>query len=117
LGLSFPTSGDTIRLEFDRPGCGSTLNEIIIRKEAEQRTGGEFWWGLGTPLGPRVESVAIYITVGFSKFHPFAIASETEHDAASWQFRLPNGTLCRTGRVVEAGKPGWISPAGGRSRF
>src|SRR6266571_3874152 len=35
------------------------LKEIIIRKEAERRTGGEFWWGLGTPLGDRVESVAI----------------------------------------------------------
>jgi hypothetical protein len=38
---------------------GQPLNEIIIRKEAERRTGGNFWWGLGTPLGERVESVAI----------------------------------------------------------
>src|SRR6478609_2165494 len=33
-----------------------------------------------------------------------------------------DGTLCRTGRVVEAdidlcGEPGWISAAGGHSRF
>jgi hypothetical protein len=35
------------------------LKEIIIRKGAELRTGGEFWWGSGTPLGDRVESVAI----------------------------------------------------------
>jgi hypothetical protein len=39
--------------------AGQSLDEIIIRKEAERRTGGEFWWGLGTPLGDRVESVAI----------------------------------------------------------
>jgi hypothetical protein len=39
--------------------AGQPLNEIIIRKEAERRTGDEFWWGLGTPLGDRVESVAI----------------------------------------------------------
>jgi hypothetical protein len=35
------------------------LDEIIIRKEAERRTGGELWWGLGTSLGDRVESEAI----------------------------------------------------------
>ena len=35
------------------------LDEIITRKEAERRTGGEFWWGLGTALGPDVESEAI----------------------------------------------------------
>jgi len=35
------------------------LEEIIIRKEAERRTAGEFWWGFGTSLGPRVESEAI----------------------------------------------------------
>jgi hypothetical protein len=39
--------------------AGQPLDEIIIRKEAERRTGDEFWWGLGTPLGPRVESEAI----------------------------------------------------------
>jgi hypothetical protein len=39
--------------------AGQPLDEIIIRKEAERKTGGEFWWGLGTPLGDRVESVAI----------------------------------------------------------
>src|SRR5262249_27588171 len=38
--------------------AGQPLKEIIIRKEAERRTGGEFWCGLGTPLGDRVESVA-----------------------------------------------------------
>jgi hypothetical protein len=38
--------------------AGQPLDEIIIRKEAERRTGGEFWWGFGTSLGPRVESVA-----------------------------------------------------------
>jgi hypothetical protein len=41
------------------PDAGQPLDEIIIRKEAERRTGGEFWWGTGTPLGDRVESVAI----------------------------------------------------------
>jgi hypothetical protein len=35
------------------------LTEIIIRKEAERKSGGSFWWGIGTPLGDRVESVAI----------------------------------------------------------
>jgi hypothetical protein len=39
--------------------AGQPLDEIIIRKEAERRTGDEFWWGVGTPLGDRVESVAI----------------------------------------------------------
>jgi hypothetical protein len=39
--------------------AGQSLKEIIIRKEAERRTGGDFWWGLGTPLGDRVESEAI----------------------------------------------------------
>jgi hypothetical protein len=39
--------------------AGQTLDEIIIRKEAERRTGGTYWWGGGTPLGPRVESEAI----------------------------------------------------------
>jgi hypothetical protein len=41
------------------PDAGQTLNEIIIRKEAERRIGGEFWWGGGTPLGASVESEAI----------------------------------------------------------
>jgi len=41
------------------PDAGQPLSEIIIRKEAERRIGGEFWWGGGTPLGDRVESVAI----------------------------------------------------------
>jgi hypothetical protein len=39
--------------------AGQLLDEIIVRKEAERRTGGTFWWGLGTPLGSRVESAAI----------------------------------------------------------
>jgi hypothetical protein len=39
--------------------AGQPLNEIIIRKEAERRTGQTFWWGLGTGLGARVESAAI----------------------------------------------------------
>jgi hypothetical protein len=39
--------------------AGQPLKEIIIRKEAERRTGGTFWWGLGTALGDRVESEAI----------------------------------------------------------
>jgi hypothetical protein len=39
--------------------AGQPLDEIIIRKEAERRTGGEFWWGHGTALGPHVEKVAI----------------------------------------------------------
>jgi hypothetical protein len=39
--------------------AGQPLKEIIIRKDAELRTGGDFWWGLGTPLGDRVESEAI----------------------------------------------------------
>jgi hypothetical protein len=29
--------------------AGQPLDKIIIRKEAERRTGGEFWWGGGTP--------------------------------------------------------------------
>jgi hypothetical protein len=37
--------------------AGQPLDEIIIRKEAERKTGGEFWWGIGTALGPRVELV------------------------------------------------------------
>src|SRR5262245_30924166 len=39
--------------------AGQPLGEIIIRKEAERRTGREFWWGHGTALGPHVEKVAI----------------------------------------------------------
>jgi len=38
--------------------AGQPLEEIIIRKEAERRTGREFWWGLATPLGDSVESAA-----------------------------------------------------------
>jgi hypothetical protein len=38
--------------------AGQPLDEIIVRKEAERNAGGSFWWGLGTPLGPRVESTA-----------------------------------------------------------
>jgi len=38
--------------------AGQPLDEIIIRKEAERKTRGEFWWGLGTALGPHVEKVA-----------------------------------------------------------
>jgi hypothetical protein len=34
------------------------LPEILLRKEAERITGGDFWWGLGTPLGDRVASAA-----------------------------------------------------------
>lgn len=39
--------------------AGQSLDEIIIRKEAERGTGQTFWWGLGTGLGARVESAAI----------------------------------------------------------
>lgn len=40
--------------------AGETLKHIMMRKEAERRAGqGEFWWGLGTPLGESVESAAI----------------------------------------------------------
>jgi hypothetical protein len=40
--------------------AGQPLCEIRTRKEAERKTGrGEFWWGVGTPLGDRVESEAI----------------------------------------------------------
>jgi hypothetical protein len=39
--------------------AGQPLDQIIIRKEAERRTGGGFWWGFGTSLGPRVEREAI----------------------------------------------------------
>jgi hypothetical protein len=39
--------------------AGQPLEEIIARKEAERKTGHSFWWGLGTPLGPRVELAAI----------------------------------------------------------
>src|SRR5260370_21248752 len=39
--------------------AGQSLDEIVVRKEAERKTGGDFWWGLGTPLGPRVGSVAV----------------------------------------------------------
>ena len=36
--------------------AGETLSHIVTRKEAERRAGrGEFWWGLGTPLGEGVE--------------------------------------------------------------
>jgi hypothetical protein len=40
--------------------AGETLTHIVTRKEAERATGrGEFWWGLGTPLGDGVESAAV----------------------------------------------------------
>ena len=40
--------------------AGEPLSHIIVRKEAERTAGaGEFWWGLGTPLGDSVESAAI----------------------------------------------------------
>jgi hypothetical protein len=40
--------------------AGEPLSHIIIRKEEERKAGaGEFWWGLGTPLGAAVESAAI----------------------------------------------------------
>ena len=39
--------------------AGEKLSHIITRKEAERRSGqGQFWWGLGTPLGDAVESAA-----------------------------------------------------------
>jgi len=41
------------------PDAGQPLCKIIIRKNAEWKTGGEVWWGGGTPLGARVESEAI----------------------------------------------------------
>ena len=41
------------------PDADQTLDKIIDRKEAERRMGGDIWWGLGTPLGPCVESEAI----------------------------------------------------------
>jgi hypothetical protein len=40
--------------------AGEKLIHIITRKEAERRTGaGQFWWGLGTPLGDDIEKQAI----------------------------------------------------------
>ena len=40
--------------------AGETLSHIVTRKEAERRAGrGEFWWGLGTPLGEGVKLAAI----------------------------------------------------------
>ena len=36
--------------------AGESVDHIVARKEAERRAGrGEFWWGLGTPLGDGVE--------------------------------------------------------------
>lgn len=40
--------------------AGESLAHIVVRKEAERKTGdGEFWWGLGTPLGGDIESSAL----------------------------------------------------------
>jgi hypothetical protein len=39
---------------------GRTPAKIIAHKEAERQTGaGQFWWGLRTRLGPKVESLAL----------------------------------------------------------
>ena len=40
--------------------AGEQLAHIIARKESERQSGsGQFWWGLGTPLGEDVEKQAI----------------------------------------------------------
>jgi hypothetical protein len=39
--------------------ASESLDHIVVRKEAERTVGsGEFWWGLGAPLGPEVEDKA-----------------------------------------------------------
>jgi hypothetical protein len=48
-----------IFVKMGQNNAGQPLTKIVLRKEAERETGGDFWWGLGTPLGPRVESVAV----------------------------------------------------------
>jgi hypothetical protein len=37
---------------------GRTPAEIVVHKEAERKTGGDFWWGLRARLGPQVASLA-----------------------------------------------------------
>jgi hypothetical protein len=50
-----------LRIIFIEAGglAGQPLTEIIIRKEAERKSGGSFWWGIGTSLGATVESEAV----------------------------------------------------------
>lgn len=77
--------------------AGQPLNEIIIRKEAERKTGDEFWWGLGTPLGDRVESVASLN--GGTLPALFSVVGKNQRQAPDQNIYLWNGwQSIRTGR-------------------
>ena len=38
--------------------AGETLNHIFIRKETERKTGGNWWWGLGSNIASELEREA-----------------------------------------------------------
>jgi hypothetical protein len=84
--------------------AGETLIHIMIRKEAERRTGnGQFWWGLGTPLGDGIESAAIVnrgtLPALFSALPPKKISNQNS-DAT---FQVWNGW-----RSIRTGQSGAI---------
>jgi len=70
--------------------AGQPLKEIIIRKEAERRTGGQFWWGLGTPLGDRVESVASLNKAPLPVLFSALGAKKTKHGSSSQNVAFGN---------------------------
>jgi hypothetical protein len=71
--------------------AGETLTHIVTRKEAERRTGrGEFWWGLGTPLGDSVESAAI-VNKGTLPALFSALKPKTGNEDANAKIQVWNG--------------------------
>jgi len=38
--------------------AGEPLNHILIRKEAERKTGGNWWWGLASNIAKELEEEA-----------------------------------------------------------
>ena len=83
--------------------AGQPLKEIIIRKEAERRTGGQFWWGLGTPLGDRVESVASLNKAPLPVLFSALGAKKTKHGSSS-----QNVCVWERWRSIRTGRNGSI---------
>jgi hypothetical protein len=71
--------------------AGQPLGEIVLRKEAERKIGGNFWWGLGTPLGSRVESVAISNGKMLSSLFSAALAQKKTGQVSNQVVRVWNG--------------------------
>jgi hypothetical protein len=86
-------------------GTPETVSCIVDRKEEERRAGGEFWWGMRTPLGANLREVVQEsggrITAAFSENQEGQIEEggllwtkyEEIEDGENWKIDVPEHVL------------------------